>query len=202
MATSKTQICNMALAHIGHTSRISNVDSATSPEATNCALFFDQCRDTLLEAQRWPFAVRRVTLQDLGTPYDDWDYRYAYPNTCKLALKIVNTYARADQEQNRIPFRIVDQDDGLGRAILTDQQNAVLEFNYAVTDVTLFPHTFVMALSLLLASTIATPLQVDPKITSNVFQQYGAWMNEAAQIALREEQPDVQPDSTLVTGRY
>lgn len=201
MPTSKTQICNMALGHIGVAGRIQNVDSENSAEAAACRLYFDQCRDVLLEMQEWSFANRQVALQDLGTPRDGWSFRYKYPNFCALALRIVNPYVRTPAKDQKIPFKVVDLNDAYGKAILTDQEDAILEYNHKVEDVGLFTPTFVQALSLLIASHIAMPLRVDASILRAVQQQFGVWATEAGNQTLRESQEDSERPSEFESIR-
>lgn len=202
--TSKTQICNMALAHVGVNSRIEDVDTESTEEANACRLWYDHAVDTLLEMQRWSFATRQVDLQDLSDsnpPPDEWGFRYMYPNTCKLALRIVNPAMRVDPPGFKIPFKIVDLETGLGKSILCDQENAILEYNHEVTEPAQFPATFVQALSLFLATLICMPLKVDAKITQYVNGAWSAWQNEAGKHSLREGAEDRQAESEFVLAR-
>lgn len=201
MPTSKTEICNMALAHCGVGERINNVDTEKSVAAIQCRLFFDHCVGLMLEMQEWSFANRQVELQDLGTPRDGWAYRYAYPNFCALALFVGDATSTIPLRDQRVTFKIVDRDDASGQVILTNQPNATLEYNHRVTNVDLFTATFVESLSLLLASHIATPLRVNPDISRAAEQRFGVWANEAGMQTLRESRENPMPDSDFVTGR-
>lgn len=205
MPTSRTIISNMALAHCGISQRISDVDTENSPEAIQCRLFFDHCRDMILEAQAWPFATQRVRLQLLTLPEEwegQWTYRYAYPNICKRVNKIVNPAMRTETEsRHRIPFQVIDRADAAGKAILCDQDNALVEFNVQINDVGRFSASFVQAFALCLAAHITTPLKVNAEITRTINARYTDWLTEAILITKAERQDDPEPDSQFVNAR-
>ncbi len=202
MASSKTDICNMALAVIGVNSRIGDVDTEKSNEAIQCRLWFEHLRSMLLEVRHWPdFAGKSVVLQDLGTPPTHWQFRYKYPADCRLAVRIVNPYARTPGRGMKIPFKVMKTSDSYGKAILCDQADAELEYNEDVTDTTLFSATFVQTMAMALAAHIAMPLRVSPGIVSNAQNQFNGWLAEASTHVEREQQEDQEPDSELVTVR-
>lgn len=58
MATSEEQICNMALAHVGHTQFIDDLETEQSTEAEVCNLYYEQARDFVIEAFPWPEATK------------------------------------------------------------------------------------------------------------------------------------------------
>lgn len=201
MPSSKTEICNQALAHIGITKRIADIETENSKAADNCRLFFDTARDVLLEMQPWSFAEREVTLQSVGSPPTSWAYRYKYPNFCARANKIVNPNDRTPSQGKKIAFKVRDYDDAYGKVVLTDQENAVLQYNHKITDVSLYPPSFSYALSLFLASNISTPMRADPKITTTVNQLFNTWLIEAGIKPYQERQEDVEPASQFVSIR-
>lgn len=201
MSNSKSLICNMALGHCGVVARIEDVDNEFSNEAIVCKLYFDHITEVLHETCAWPFATRREELADLGTPPDDWAYRYKYPTDCKLAQKIVNPAARTPGTDRKIPFEVIDLDDAYGKAILTDQPDAILQFNRLTTDVTLWSSSFVQAHSMGMAAHIAMPLRVDTNIVRYVGAQFSNWLAEAVNLKQRERQDDPEPQSEFATTR-
>ena len=60
---SETQICNMALSHIGTKSHIANLQEK-SAEARECNIWFEYVRLVLLEGYDWGFARKRIALVD------------------------------------------------------------------------------------------------------------------------------------------
>lgn len=213
--SSKTIMCNQALSIVGVNSRISDVDLENTPEARACRLWFEPIRDILLETLPWPFATRRWSLEDLGQDplFPDYGYRYKKPADCILAVKLVNPYGRkvsllvdpfggpATILLTKPPFRIVDQADGYGDAILCDLDDAVLEGNYSVTDVNRFSNTFRQAMSMGIAAHIGPPLAVDAKIAAAAQGQFNGWLNEAVNLALREAREDPESPSEFQTIR-
>lgn len=204
MPYSKTQVCNMALAHVGVAATISDVDTETSTEAENCRLFYDHCRDVLLQAKPWGFATEQVTLSKLtGTPPSGWAYWYMYPNFCVRANFIVNPATRIPTREQKIPFKVVrvPTASGYGKAILTDQDGAILEFNRGITDENVFSPTFVQALSLFLATHISQPLRVNANITKLTQELFSVWNSEAAALDMAEAQDDAEQQSQFVNAR-
>lgn len=197
----KTEICNMALAHIGTSEQLTNVDSDNSKAARHCRQFYDHCVRIILSSQPWPFATKIDTLVDLGDPPTNWLYRYKYPNDCALAVRIINPAARTESKSQKVPFRIINLYDATGLAILCDEEDAELEYNQKITNAALFPADFVEALSLCIAAHIAMPMRVSPDIASYVNGQFGIWLGEAQIRAKREEQEDIEPDSEFVLAR-
>lgn len=195
MPTDKNLICNMALGHCGVAPTIQDVDNDTTPEALYCRTFYETCRGSLLEMQEWNFAKRRATLNVLSGPPNDWAYRYKIPNTCKLPLNIVNPNTRNPRRDERIPFDIKDYDDGYGKVIVTDQADAQLDYNFDVTDESLFSDTFAFAFSQLLAVNISTPLRVSGDLKREIRQDFLVWLSEAGSLSLRSDQPEEEPIS-------
>ena len=201
MPLSKTDICNMALAHCGHGSRIQDVDTDTTNAGIQCRLFYDQARLQLLEMRPWSFAIKQFTLQSLGTPVTNWVYRYSYPNDCARCNYIVNPSTRTPARGNKIPFKVIDVETG-GKAILCDQADAVLEYNRDIKETERFTRAFGMAHSFMLASLISMPLRANAKITAYINQQLGFWMAEAATMDGNESQEDQEPVSEFESVRY
>lgn len=214
-ATSKTILCNQALAMVGFAARIGDVDTENTPGANACRLFFDTVRDIILETRPWPFATRRWSLEDLGltgTQWTDWAHRYKKPADCMLACSIVNPYGRHISlltdpfTSNQLllgkpAFRLVDQETEYGDAILCDLDDAILEGNVKITDVNRFSNSFNHALVMGLASHVGMPLRVDAKILGNVQQQFANWLAEAANLAMRQQTEDVEKPSEFQSMR-
>ena len=75
MAITETSLCNMALGRIG-ASQLTNLDTDSSDEATQCNLHLDTTRDALLRSHPWRFASLWVELvldeeADSGTSTND-----------------------------------------------------------------------------------------------------------------------------------
>lgn len=202
MPTSKTEICNMALAHIGVSKAVQDVDTESSTEARACRLFFDHAVRTILEAKPWGFASSQVALvQQTNDRSDAWGYKYAVPTFVRRINHIVNPATRTPGQGNEVPFKVARNESAFGKCIYTDEEGAILDYNYDVDDVNLFPATFVHALSLFLAASIAQPLRVNASIQQEVQRLYMAWNSEAMTRDMEEGQEDVEPASEFQTVR-
>ncbi len=56
--STKTEILNMALAHIGVSKKVGNFDTEDSKEANAGRTFFDIARDNVLRDTQWPFTTK------------------------------------------------------------------------------------------------------------------------------------------------
>jgi len=55
--SSKTEISNMALSHLGVGYEIQNIETEQSQEATACRRYYDIALQTTLTDYPWPFAI-------------------------------------------------------------------------------------------------------------------------------------------------
>lgn len=199
---SKTVICNMALGHCGITSRMQDVETENSNEAIQCRLFFDQVVGILLESVEWNFAKVFLDLQDIGSPPSGWSYRYMYPNTIRRINFIVNPAMRTPtSKEDKIPFDIIKITDTFGKAIVSDEYQAVACCNENITETELFDFTFTQAVALGLASMISTPLRVKSDLSDALQKAWSTWLGEAILISQAQTQPDPERDSQFVSGR-
>lgn len=88
MASSPVEICNLALAKMGHEGFITSL-SEDSKGAKYMNAFYAPMRDELIRSHLWRFARKSVTLAPLvETPPFDGAYYFQYPDDC---LRIVGT---------------------------------------------------------------------------------------------------------------
>jgi hypothetical protein len=77
MATSKTEIVNYSLRHLGQGKTIADLDTEFSAEAKACRAFFNEARDMTLSAYHWSFASKYATLGLVAEdPTTEWAYSY------------------------------------------------------------------------------------------------------------------------------
>ena len=191
---SKTQIANVALIHIGITKGISNVDTENSNEARTIKVLFDDLRDEVLREFNWPFARKYAALGLVaGTSDDpangDWTYSYRFPSDCLAARRIVTSIGRTDP--NPRPFAIGSDDQG--QLIFTDEEDATLEYTWAVDDPARFDPLFRSALAWKVASGIAPALSRVKDILTTCQKMYMLEISKAQAAALNEAQVD--PDT-------
>lgn len=199
---SKTEICNMAISHLGIGKPIGNVDTEQSSEEANvCRVFFNTAVEATLRDFAFPFAKTIYTLNLVTTnPDDEWSYSYQYPNT---ALNIVRVLSgiRNDNRQTRVPFKI--RKAANGKLIYCDIENAKVEMVERVLDPSFYSSDFVLALSYRLAHYIAPRLTAgDPfNIRKTVFDLYRLELEAARTNSLNEEQSEENPVSEFERSR-
>lgn len=201
MASSKTEVCNLAISHLGISKEIANVETERSAEAGACRRFYDTARDVTLRDFVWPFATK---IQALGLveedPNTEWSYSYRYPTDC-LKFRRILSGIRNDTRQSRVPYRIARDSSGL--LIFTDAPSAVAEYTIQEETVTRFPDDFVMALSFRLAAYIAPRVTGgDPfKLGARALELFQFELNKAECTAVGEEQDEQHPDSEFIRTR-
>lgn len=199
--TSTTQIANLALSHLGVAKTIGNLDTESSSEASVCRTFYENTRDLVLRDFEWPFATRTVSLGLVEEdPTSEWAYSYRYPSGIVKFRKILSG-TRNETNDTRVPYRVASDDTGL--LIYTDKSSAEGEYTKLVTDVSLYPPDFVMALSLRLAFYIAPrisrgdPFKMQEKVLNNFFIE----ISRSSATAVNEEQEEKEPDSEFIRSR-
>lgn len=203
MASSNTEIANLALSHLGVSKEISNLDNEASAEASSCRRFYEPARKQTLRDFAWPFATKYAALglvANLPAEIEEWAYSYRYPSDCASLRRIVSGI-RPETQQTRVPYQIARDITGL--LIYTNKTDAEVEFTFNETDVSRFPEDFVMALSLRIAMYVAPRLTAgDPfKLRAGAAQLYAFEIDRARASAGNEEQPNEPAPSELERSR-
>lgn len=199
--STKTQICNLAINHLGTSKSIANVDTERSLEANTCRIFFDVARQAVLRDYPFSFATKTVTLGLLETfTTGFWNYSYRYPSDCLQIIRIRNGI-RNETHQTRVAYEI-EKDDS-GKIILTDERNAEAEYTQDLENTSFFTVDFNLALSYRLAFYIAPALtKGDPfKIKGEMLDLYRLELSNAIANDMNERQDDVHPESEFVRSR-
>lgn len=175
MSTSIT-ICNMALAHLSITRRITAFSDATE-EARNCAIFYDESRKHVLDSFPWNFACKFSTLALVadGDP-KGFSYAYQLPSDCITARKIHNESFVLGE----IDFKVAAQE------IWTDLDDAELEYTSDIETVNFFSPTFITCFSHKLASDLAMPLRNDQKLQTKEVNAFLGYLSQAMTVNARE----------------
>lgn len=199
--SSKTEICNLTLSHLGQAKEIANVDTEQSQEASACRRFYETAIKATLGDHDWSFATEYYTLELVATaPNTEWSYSYRYPSSCLKLRRILSGY-RQDTDKTRIPFKLAKDDAGI--LIFTDQESAQIEQTSKVDDPSFYTPQFIIAFSFRLAGYIAPRLTGgDPfKLKEEMLGQYAIELQTAKADDLDEGQLDKKPESEFVTGR-
>ena len=198
---SKTEICNMAISHLGIGKEIANIETEQSQEAAACRRYFDTTLEAVLSDYDWPFATQEGVLNLIASnPTLEWDFSYRYPTDC-IRLRRIKSGMRQDTTSSRVPFKILY--DATGKILYTDKENAEVEYTLRLTDPTVFTSEFSIAFSFRLAAYIAPRLTGgDPfKMKSEMLQQYFGELGNAKSRSMNEERSDPPGDSEFITGR-
>lgn len=203
MASSTTEVANMALSHLGVGTQITALATERSAEANACRRFFETTVQATLRDFAWPFATKIVDLVQVEEdPNDEWGYSYRYPSDCLRFVKVLSG-VRNDTRQSRVPTKIVQDDDTSGKLILCDSVDAQGEYTYYVSQIERWPDDFVLAVSFRLAAYIAPLITgADPfKMRPQCTQFYEFEVGKAKANAANEEQVEDLPDTELINAR-
>jgi hypothetical protein len=201
MASSPTDICNLALSHLGISSELGNMETERSAEAAACRRFFETARDATLRDFPWPFASKSAVLGLVEEePNDEWGYSYRYPSDC-VAIRRMLGGLRNPTRATRVPY-VIGQD-ATGLLIYTDTENAEMEYTARTSNTYLFPSDFVMAFSFRLSAYMAPRVTGgDPyKLAERSLRMYEYEIEKARARALGEGQVDIEPDSEFISAR-
>lgn len=202
---SSTEICNLALKHLGVGKAIANL-TEQSTEARLANSFYVTVRDATLRDFNWPFATKNsapglvTEIGDALHPTDEWQYAYRYPSDC-INMRRIESGIRNETNDQRIPYKISRDDSG--RLLLTDQQNAKIEYTVKITSEEEFTADFVLAFSFHLALMMAPGLTGgDPyKVGERCERMYNFLMTKAQAQAANEEQPEALPEAGYIQAR-
>jgi len=177
---SEVSICNLALSHLGDEATVSSIDPPEgSAQASHCAQFYPDARDSLLEMHDWKFATTRVMLSEVDVESWNWEYAYAVPSEMIRACSVLPATAADDSES--ADYIIQAQEDG-EVVILSNLESASLVYVKRVTDPAKFSPLFNSTLSWYLASMLAGPVlkgEVGQAESKRCLQQMVAFLDRA-----------------------
>lgn len=201
---SREQICNMALdtAHIRAV--ITDLDNDNSVQAEVCRRWYTPTVNHLLETVYWPHAAATAELTVVaerdfdqtwaaGDPPPRWRFTYSVP-TALIRPRFLSTYALFEFGYHTVG--------GGGRAIYTNQEDAVLIYTKKDTTVTNWTLNFVHAVVLTLASRLCGPLKGSQNHTQFLVEQARLFVAEqnASVANMSEESYDWTPDFLVARG--
>jgi len=198
--STKTEIANITLSHLGVGKEIANLETENSQEANTCRRFYDVAREATLRDFPWPFARKEVALGLVEeNPTTEWSYSYRYPSDA-VKLRRIFSGIRNDSRQTRVPFKIVR--DATGRLVYCDLAEVFMEYIYNESDASRFTADFVLAFSLRLAVYAAPRLTSgDPfKLRDSLFKLYILEITKAQATAVNEQQDEENPDLDQVAN--
>lgn len=198
---SKTEILNWALGHLAVGKNVGNIETENSAEAREGRRWYSIALQTTLEAAPWPFAtlIEPLALVE-EEPNAEWGYSYRYPSRCAKMVRILSG-VRTDTRQSRVSYKIIQ--DSQGRLILTDMEDAEVEYIINNPDSALYSNTFQMALSRQLAFLMGPNLTSGDqfKLAVNSAAIFQLIVSQAESRAFNEQQDEEDPDSEFIRDR-
>ena len=162
MAASSTDICNLALGHLGEAPIVNLGDDDVAARA--CSLHYADTLDEILRSHRWNFAIKRDTLSSLTpAPAFGWTYRYQLPEEC---LRVVE-FNGSDAGDWLSSTYVIE-----GRELLTNASSAQVIYVQRITDVSLFDPLFVKALAVKLAIVLSESMRGSTGKTTELLELY------------------------------
>jgi len=186
-------ICNRALSLI-HAQPIGAL-TESSQEAVLCNQFYDELRLSLLRDHAWNFATRRVVLGEEIDEYTLYTYAYTYPSDCLYARRLLPSATEV------VAFEVQANLSNSGRVILTDLEDAELEYTIDIENTNVMDPLFRGALSWLLAANLAPPLKAKTQLVQAMTQGYFAALSRAKMADANEGSTPLQQSNTFVDAR-
>jgi hypothetical protein len=197
--TSKVELCNLALSHLGNYGSITNIDTPTESKEITFALWYDISRQVLLKTVMPNFALKRQVVgliaetdaqkvQRFGSAY-----AYQYPANCLKVLGIGNV---EDKENN---FSVEDN------MILTDEAYTTglpIRFVRDVSDVNSMSVEFKLLLAMYLAIKTCLEITQDPQKLLALKRDLPAEMSILSGMNAQENQPIRKSVSRFRAGRW
>lgn len=153
--TSKVDICNLALGHLGNYGSVSNIDTPNTQKEIVFSLWYDITRQHALKLCIPNFArSRRLVAAAVVTPAFGYTNVFEYPSDCLKVLGLGNIEDLKDYEYTVEENYILTEDDW--------SDGLQLRFIKDVTDVGEFSPEFKIVLSWMLAANVALEITQDP----------------------------------------
>lgn len=149
---------------------------------------YPKLRDDLLFAHPWNFATKRETLAASVTPpLYDFGYQFPLPADC---LRVVDTDLPKD-----VAWKVE------GRNILANSDAITIKYITQITDVTLYPPSFVEVLSCKLAAEVAYSLTQNASLKNALYNEYMLKLKEARSFDAQEANGDKYTASSWLNAR-
>lgn len=202
MATSETEIANIALTRLGQRP-ITSLDQ-NSPTAEACNLHYPLCRDTLLRSYFWRFAITRTALSP-STTAPAFEFSTAFPLPPEF-LRLVRTsldiesagyidrygYGNAyGYTPGSDPYRLesVFIDGVPTRCLVCNEASISIEYVAKITDVAQFDPMFTDVLAQFLAAQVAMLITDNAKLAEQMVMIYKDKIADARSAGAMEGTP-------------
>lgn len=197
--SSKVDIANLALTHIGGASRGIVSLTENTPAAIACNSFFDSCRDDVFSESQWPFASVSQPLLTAPEVVLGWTYIYAYPPKAARVWNVYNEATVNKKHEQEFEVKFIA---GVNRRVIcSNNPSAYADYTFKVEDTTIYDPKFVMALSYRLAAAIAFTLTGSPEVGEKLMLIYNGMLSEAKRLSGSEKIKKPEQTSSSVNSR-
>ena len=184
----QTQLCNLALYHIGE-NQIGDISDPV-PEAQACQQYWIPCRDDLFNEHEWGFAQAQIPLVLLASPAGTspiagWAYAYAYPVQVGGVWCVYNPCHYKKKEEIEFDKYYIPGTSML--ALGSNEPDAICDATSIVQDPTLWDPKFALAFSRRLAAELAIALTGDSAVGQAQMALYLGMIGESKRIGYNEK---------------
>lgn len=193
------EVCNLALARIGHGSSqpLVSIDDASEP-ARACKRVFPSLLKLMLREAPWPFAVKAVELQPSSTVVPGWSHVYAKPTDALNILAVAGPDVdptRGDARYHTRGFRLI------GSVLACHEAPAWAWYVADVTDTHGADASFTDALAWRLAAELALTLKADPDLQRVAMEQAQMALSRALAAMGNEGRDDTPYEAETIRVR-
>jgi len=187
-------VIKQALRNIGANDITSRTDGSHNADVVDD--IYDDVRDNLLRAHPWNFATKRAQLtQDATAPTFEFDYAYDLPADWLRTISVHNNDAGLGTFLHRM-----EQIDGTN-AIVTSATEVYLRYVHQVSDTTLMPPDFRVALEFALARDLAIPLTGSRSLRQEMREEFKSAMAQARSTDALGASPELRPRGSWASSR-
>jgi hypothetical protein len=155
------------------------------------SVFYDPTRRSVLRDFNWNFALRTARLAKLQKDLPDFHYAFSLPADCLRVVRLIGMNAWTNG-----PGFVVRSGN-----LLTNVDDAEIEYIVDCKDPALFDDKFVEALSYKLASELAMPVKGSPELMGNYMNIYQTFIEQAATISADEKHTELL-DNPYLEARF
>lgn len=196
MSTSKVDICNLALSHIGGGKIVGLTDRTETARLAN--LHYDRCVKTVLRDFPWNFSKSIGALAVFDKTVPGYNHVYLYPEDCLKVLRVFpENYARDTSE--KFDYQVFS--DGQNKMIATDVEGALIEYTLYMPEPDLYDELFIEALSYKLASEINPSKTGNAQKSQEMMQRYQLALNSAQRSSAVEDHRPIEYPSRYLDAR-
>ena len=197
MATSKTEVANLALFKIGQNPITSLTEGSKASVLINT--IFNQCLGVVLERYAWSFATKRAACAklDVTLAWGDEDV-YQLPSNYLRLVELNNQWVVGDGRLlggNEKAYTIE------GNTMLNSMGSANIRYVAFEDNIELYPPTFVDALAAYIAKEIAKPITGDSNDRLRAEELFNISIKTAKMTQAIQLPPASLPDTSILTNR-